>query len=211
MDILNRHCEQREAIHSQTDKARAGLPRRASTLLAMTLLLFTFPAIAQDETPLSHTPEFCEFAAHFPEKPTVTHRCEDEEQKERCYDQISYTKVFDLDATVKFRLICNPMGTDIYKAYSGDVMQATLRALTKDSVIQEFTTSFHEEDAYKQAALIGEGKLGLTPTIFIAQLWMGQNSALSVEAELIGEPVEAADTLFSTILRSIQPKKTAIP
>ena len=51
--------------------------------------------------------------------------------------------------------------------------------------------------------LVGEGHVGRTPTIYIAQLWISPRSALSVEAELIGEPNDAADTLFSTVLKSV--------
>lgn len=172
------------------------------------LSCLALPAMAEDiAAPVSHTPDFCEFTATFPEEPYTTHKCEDEEKQERCYDQINFTKVFDLDATVNFRLICNKIDKDMYKEYSGDVMQATLRAMTKRSVVQEFDTSFRETEDYKQAGLVGEGKVGLTPTIYIAQLWMAENSALSVEAEMIGEPVENADKLFSTVLRSIKFKE----
>ncbi len=83
-------------------------------------------------------------------------------------------------------------------------MKATLRAMTKKSVIKEFETSYREEDGYKQAGLVGEGKVGRTPTIYIAQLWIGENSAFSVESELIGQINDGADGLFSSVLRSIR-------
>ena len=41
--------------------------------------------------------------------------------------------------------------------------------------------------------------------IYIAQLWIGQKSAMTVEAELIGDALSEADQLFSDILRSVRP------
>ena len=63
-------------------------------------------------------------------------------------------------------------------------------------------------------------KVGNMPTIYIAQLWIGKQSAFSVEAELIGDAHDAADTLFSDVLKTIrytgvkeidQPAKTVAP
>ncbi len=155
------------------------------------------------QPPSTYSPEFCEFSVTFPDEPYKTRRC-DEDGGAKCYDQISYTQVFEMSSTVNFRVICNPIGQDIKESYSGEIMQATLRAMTDRSVVKTFDTSFREEESYKQAGLVGEGKVGRTTTIYIAQLWIGEQSALSVEAELIGEASEKADELFSEILRSVR-------
>lgn len=204
--------------------------------LLILLLLFTpLPVFAQDEeTPaaeeeaqeeeaadpsLTYSPDYCEFSVTFPDAPYTSRRCEDEE-KTRCYEQISYTQVYELSATVNFRIICNPVDESLYEDYSAQVMEATLRAMTKDSVVKEFNSAFREEDGFKQAGLVGEGKVGRMPMIYLAQLWIGKQSALSIEAELIGEAHNAADTLFSDILKTIHysgvkeldpPKKTPQP
>jgi len=183
------------------------------------LLLLTTPnfALAQNEEntilnnkeeALSNTysPEYCEFSVTFPSEPYKARRCEGE-GKDRCYDLISYTQVYEMASTVNFRVICNPVGQELKDAYSPEVMKATLKAMTKQSVVKEFNTTFREEDNYKQAGLVGEGLSGRTPTIYIAQLWIGAKSALSVEAELIGEPMEDADTLLRDVLRSVGHKE----
>ncbi|MCF8495267.1 MAG: hypothetical protein K9G62_01220 [Alphaproteobacteria bacterium] len=162
--------------------------------------MFVSPALAAE--PVTYSPDFCEFTVTFPTEPYKTQRC-DEAQPDKCYEQISYTQVYDLDATVNFRVICNPVGKDIKDSYSGAVMEATLKAMTKDEVVQTFETSFREEKDYKQAGLVGEGQMGRTPTVYIAQLWIGDHSAFSVEAELIGEAHEQADKLYSDVLKSI--------
>ena len=128
----------------------------------------------------------------FPDEPLTSRRCEDPE-KTRCYDLVSYTQVYEMASTVNFRIICNPVDESLYDEYSAQVMEATLRAMTKRSVVDEFNSAFREEDGYKQAGLVGEGKVGSMPTIYIAQLWIGKQSVMSVEAELIGEAHNAAD------------------
>ncbi len=160
-------------------------------------------ATGHAQPPSTYQPDFCEFSVTFPEEPYKTRRC-DEDGGAKCYDQVSYTQVYDMSSTVNFRVICNAVGEDVKKSYSGEVMQATLRAMTDRSVVKTFDTSFREEEDYKQAGLVGEGKSGRTPTIYIAQLWIGEQSALSVEAELIGEASDKADALFSEILRSVR-------
>jgi hypothetical protein len=153
--------------------------------------------------PFVFAPEHCEFSAAFPETPETIKRCETTGDKE-CYEQFSFTKVFAMSTSVNFKVICNPAGGDIFKAYTEEVMRTTLRAMTDREVIKTFDVSFREEPLYKQAGLIGEGEMGLTPTMYIAQLWIGQRSAMSVEAELVGEPSEEADQMFSELLRSVQ-------
>ena len=194
-------------------------------------LVFSFPVFAQEEAPvdektaekpdpaLTYSPDFCEFSVTFPDAPYTSRRCEDEE-KTRCYDLVSYTQVYEMSATVNFRIICNPVDPSVYKDYSAEVMQGTLRAMTRQTVTQEINSAFREEDGYKQAGLVGEGRAGRTPMIYIAQLWIGRQSAFSVEAELIGVAHEAADTLFGDILKSVHysgikpvepPVKTEVP
>lgn len=169
------------------------------------LLLLPSLAFAQEDavdTSSTYSPDFCEFSVTFPSAPYKSRRCE-KEVSNKCFDLVSYTQVYEMSSTVNFRVICNPIGDQIKDAYSPEVMQATLKAMTKQSVVQEFNTSFREEENYKQAGLVGEGLVGRTPTIYVAQLWIGKNSALSVEAELIGEPMADADSLFSDVLKSV--------
>jgi hypothetical protein len=158
-----------------------------------------------ESKPLIHAyaPEHCEFEIQFPEEPLSSHRCDDSTGK-RCYDLVTFTQVYELSATVSFKVICNPIDTGIQEQYSPEVMEATLKAMTEGKMLKSFNSSVREDAAYKQAGLVGEGRVGRTPTIYIAQLWIGQRSALSVEAELIGEADEAADRLYSDILKTIR-------
>jgi hypothetical protein len=166
------------------------------------VLLFAYSAIAEDENPVTYSPAPCDFSVTFPSSPYTARKCDDED-KTKCYDMTSYTKVYDMASTVNFRVICNKIDESVYKHYSAEVMEATLRAMTNRTVVQTFDTTFRTEDNYKQAALIGEGQSGILSTIYIAQLWIGHGSALSVEAEMIGEAHDDADKLLSDVLKSV--------
>lgn len=172
------------------------------TWLRILLLFCLLPGFALAEEPSTYSPEFCEFSITFPGEPYKVERC-DEDNAGQCYEMVSYTQVYDMIATVNFRVICNPVGEEVKNKYSGEIMESTLKAMTQGNVIQTFDTSFREEEKYKQAGLVGESKVGNIPTIYIAQLWIGGQSALSVEAELIGEAHDEADQLFSDILKSV--------
>lgn len=169
------------------------------------ILLFAFPAIAQDateDTASTYAPSRCEFTVTFPDEPYSVRRC-DKEKKDQCYELVSYTQVYGLDATVNFRVICNPISKEVTSAYDEEVMGATLRAMTKSQNITTHNSAFREGNGYKQAGLVGEGKSGQMPMVYIAQLWIGERSAFSVEAELIGDARGEADKLFGDVLRSI--------
>lgn len=151
-----------------------------------------------------YSPEYCEFTATFPEEPYITKRCETDKE-DSCYDLISFTKVFDVESTVKVEIICNPSSEEMYKNLTPDAMKTTVQAMAKNGVKTVFKTDVREEKDYRQAGLIGQGHTGMHDSIFIAQLWSGKQSMMSVQAELIGPEREDADQLFARILGSIKP------
>jgi len=180
-------------------------------------LMFSAPVMAQEtakETPatpsteqiqletLKYSPNYCQFTAQFPEKPYITHKCEGETE-DTCFDLISYTKVFDLSTTVTVEIICNRSTPSIYEAFNPKVMEDTVRAMTKDTVIEAYKISSRQEETYRQSGLLGRGRKGLNDTIYIAQLWIADKSIMSVEAELIGEQSAESDEHFAKILRTI--------
>jgi hypothetical protein len=153
--------------------------------------------------PATYSPEHCEFTVSFPDEPVIDSTCQGEGTN-RCYDQVSFMHTFDMQATVSFRVICNKIDEHIYKHYSAAVMEGTLKEMTKKTTVKTFDTSYREEKGYKQAGLVGEGQMGRSATIYLAQLWIGSQSAMSVEAEIVGEPNDDADLLFSNILKSVE-------
>lgn len=179
-------------------------------LAALSFLLFpsALKADESSEAPApkldtkEYSPDYCEFTASFPEEPYIHHRCEGKTE-DTCYNLISYTKVFEMSSTVKVKIICNPTTPEVYAQYTPEVMKATVKALAKGKVVKTHEINTRQESTYRQASLLGQGRFGLYDSIFISQLWMGQNSIMSVEAELSGEQVDQADQVFADILRSI--------
>ena len=169
---------------------------------SLTLLAMTSTARA-DKKSYEYSPAPCEFTVSFPEEPQPIQKCDT--GGKRCYDQLSYTQVFELSATVNFRVICNPADKATIDYYTPAVMQRTLEAMTKRATVavSDFETSAREAETYRQAGLVGESKIAGEPTIYLAQLWVGKKSIFSVEGELIGESYKEAEELFRDILRSV--------
>jgi hypothetical protein len=160
---------------------------------------------ATESTAFEYSPDFCEFSVKFPEEPYKTKRC-DGENETKCYELTSFTQVFLMRATVNFRVICNPLDPSVYEKFSPQVMETTLKAMTAGTIAKTFNSDYSEDEQkrFKQAGLVGEGVVGQTPAIYIAQMWLGKQSALTVQAELIGEADDEADKLYSDILKTIQ-------
>lgn len=188
---------------------------RFSALVLTLMLFFSAPVGAQEQNaqqnqafvpkdfPFGYSPEYCDFFAAFPEDPLVLSQCEDENDATTCFDLISYTKVFGLSSTVKAQLICNPATTEMYDHFTTEVMEGTVRTMTKDKVVKEINVESREEKEYRQSGMVAQGRQGLNDTLYIAQLWVAQNSIMSVELELMGEQTAAADQLFANLLRNI--------
>jgi hypothetical protein len=162
-------------------------------------------AAAKEETEkgFPYSPDYCEFNASFPEEPYKLKQCEDGDQT-KCFEQLSYTQVFELSATVTFRVVCNPSKPELFKQYSPQVMEAALKGMTREHYVKEIDSNYRDGNGYKQAGLVAQGTSGRSDKIYIAQLWIGQQSVMSVEAEMIGEPSDAADALFSSLLAGVQ-------
>tara|TARA_X000001036_G_C20676820_1_gene804495 strand:+ start:311 stop:904 length:594 start_codon:yes stop_codon:yes gene_type:complete len=158
----------------------------------------------KEDTSHRYAPDFCDFEVTFPDEPDTKEQCND---KDQCYDRLSFTKVYGITASVNFRFICNPISESVYDDYGEKIMMTTLRSMTLRTVAKELNGTFREDDKFKQAAIVGEGIVGRTPMIYIAQMWIGKNSAMTVEAELIGDEHQDAEKLFTDILRTIHHKK----
>lgn len=173
-------------------------------LFTTLLLLISCPAIAQEKlgTP-KYSPDYCQFTVTFPDDAYETHKCENPEDPTTCYDLITYTKVFDLSTTVRFEIICNPGSPELYENFTEKVMEDTVKAMTKDTVVETYEVRTNQREEYRHTGLVGKGKKGLYDTLLITQLWIADQSIMSVEAEVIGETREDADRLFAEILQTI--------
>lgn len=155
-----------------------------------------------------YSPEPCEFTAGFPQEPYITERCDGGESGDECYNQVSYTATFGLSATVDVKVICNAVDRGIKDKYNKNIMIKTLQAMSGESVENQYEVNYDEDEKgrFKTASLVGEILVGMSPGIYMAQMWIGEESAMTVEAQLIGDPIESADAMFRDILRSIRYK-----
>lgn len=158
------------------------------------------------------SPEGCEFAIKFPEKPYQSRRCDPVEPTRNCNTITSYTKVFGMSAAVDFNVTCYPADAGMYERYSDAVMQTTLLAMAKPLKLESFDTGYNEYKTAKMAVLLGGGKTETQQEmIYTAQLWIGQKSVFTLEAQLRGAHNEDSDRLFAEILRTARLKDDAAP
>ncbi len=170
--------------------------------LAVVIALLLLPSSFVWAEPVLYQPKFCEFGVSFPSEPYNTERC-DPHDVNKCVQQKSYTEVFEFGATVNFRVSCAPSGSAAFQSYTERVTKMVLKSMTKRSVVESYNTTYRAEEDYKQAGLVGEGKSGKLGMLYLAQIWVGQHSIMTVEAELIGAENEYADTMFRDVLRSV--------
>ena len=155
------------------------------------------------ENPNRYAPDFCDFEVTFPEKPQLAQRCM---PNGKCYGLQSYTMVYDLQTTVDVSVTCNPSTPKDYKRYSQPVMKAALAGMVEDKNLKTHDVRFNDYLKEKSAALTGTGVNGTQDEIYTAQIWVGQNSIFTVQAELIGAAHPVADKSFRDILASIKIK-----
>ncbi|MCB9991655.1 MAG: hypothetical protein H6867_09875 [Rhodospirillales bacterium] len=169
-----------------------------STLLLMVLSL---PAMAEG---FVYSPEGCEFQITFPSEPQVTRRCHDK-VADKCALMTSYTEVISLDATLNFYVSCRSSEKNYREDFSPDLMRTSLLARPDVDRLEVYDINFQESDQAVMGSLLGAGPSpnGNDPMIYVAQLWVGDASVFSLEAELIGPQSEEADQHFANILRSL--------
>lgn len=166
------------------------------------VLLLAAPAMAE---PYTYSPEGCEFTITFPSEPLLGRKCNPDDARQ-CHEVLSFTKVFDVTATLKIDVVCNPAEPAMYERYSGDVMKTTLIAMAGRGKLDEMETGYNEHENAKMAFLLGSGKKGEQDLIYNGQLWIGKKSIFSLEADITGDYITGADEMFATILQSVNYK-----
>lgn len=163
------------------------------------ILMMSAPALAE---PYVYSPDNCEFTITLPSEPLMGKKCNPDDPTQ-CHEVLSFTKVFDVSASLTVDVICNPAEEGMYERYSGDVMKTTLIAMAGRGKLEEYETGFNEQPQAKLANLLGYGKKGDQDLIYNGQLWIGKKSVFSLEAEIVGEYVTGADEMFAKILQSV--------
>jgi len=186
-----------------TRSTRSPLSReRRIVLQVFALLLLTALPVQAEE--FVYQPEPCEFSITYPEHPYDTQRCA-KDNVNQCVDIKSFTQVFEAGGTVNFRTHCEESRLAAYQSYTEQTTQTVLKAMARRNHVTVLNNTYREdeEERYKIAGILAEGQSGTKGMIYLAQMWIGKNSVMTVEAELIGQEQVGADTLFRDVLRSV--------
>jgi hypothetical protein len=151
------------------------------------------------------TRDFCEFEITVPGEPVTQRMCSDVEPN-RCKDVTTFTHVFGLDSTVNFMFSCSKGDSDTIEKYTEDIMRAVIASHVASKRLDEYQTDYQLSENIKKAFVIGSGVKGQSQLLYLAQIWVGASSILTLEGEVIGEAFEDADRMFSEIINSTRLK-----
>ena len=191
--------------------------------LFLLLLCFTLsPAFAEDKTDKAaeeetvekeeaieeeeeenlgyYSPEFCDFEVTFPEEPYTSQRCtRNKNGSKNCYNRTTYSMVYNLRTTLNIKVSCVPSTANKFDRFKGHVIRSALKGMARSANVQDSTINISETEETRKGVLNGSGP-------YSGQLWVGQNSILTVEATITGRPNREAKTVYNDVLRSIQEK-----
>lgn len=166
----------------------------------MTVILLSFAVSAADYV---HAPAGCDFRIDFPEAPATGERCNPENPKD-CYAVFTFNKIFAIDSGISVTATCNKAEKGMLQRYSGEVMQYTLETMAKNNAT-DYETGFADHGDAKAATLLGSRSMpDGTDKIYMAQLWISENSVLTIQAEITGPQTPETDTMFIGIMKSIR-------
>lgn len=191
--------------------------RECFVVALLTTALSISPALAEEkkqeteksekEKPLTeglYAPDFCDFEITFPEKPNETERCPQSISK--CYKITNYVMVYDVTTSVDVSATCVPSNETNFKRYNKQVIDNVLKGMARKAELENGSVNTIEEDGVRKGSLLGSGTYGKQQRIYNAQIWVGPNSIMTVEAKLTGGENAKADTAYTNILKSIQKK-----
>ena len=207
-----RYCHSERSRGISTKKSNRFL--HALRLVGMTMFL-SMPTNAQDfkdvlaETALAegavrYAPTNCDFEMVFPDEPYIAKRCP--EGQNSCYDLTGYTYVYDVQTSVDVSVTCVPSNAESYATYSKPVIRTALQGMLRKHNVENAEINTREKNGYRVGSLLGSAKRGRQSGIYNAQLWVGQNSILTIEGRLLGPSHPQADITFGDMLSSVKKK-----
>ena len=183
-------------------------------LLFCSVGLLATPALAESFT---YGPESCEFQITFPEKPYIEKKCRAAQGSEKsksppeCAEIVSYTKAVGASASTEFRVTCQSITADERNKYNSAILEETLKKMLQDKGLEAFNTKSGDKGNYKTAATLSLTTRDGKPLIYSSQLWVGQKSMFTIEAEMLGEKNDEIEKIFADILKKTYPKDSPPP
>ena len=224
MKQLNRHCEPSEAVQRTFSGSRSP---RWFYLLAITLffvsITFVYNAAFAQETVTNelneiiantalpenaerYAPPHCNFDMIFPTSAATTQRCIKTVNSgtEKCFNLRSFRRIYNNNSTLDVSVTCVPSSTTKFQRYNEPVMRTILKGMGAKANIDNQAVNIKNDNDYRQGVLQGSRRLNDSEKIYEAQLWIGQNSVLTVEGTMTGEQTPEADRTFKSIMSSIK-------
>ena len=207
--------------HSGAGRNLMAALQKIPTFVGMTLLLLFSPPLHAEETfnevlaetalnenEVRYAPSDCDFEMIFPSQPYVAQRCprNDNGTQKSCYPLTGYTYVYDVTTTVDITVTCVASSPKDYDTYSTAVIKTALRGMLNKNNIENAEVNSREKEGHRIGSLLGSMQQGRQNGIYNAQLWVGENSIMTIEAKLLGPSHPKADIAFGDILSSVKVK-----
>jgi len=160
--------------------------------------------IEVESTEFTYSPDYCDFEITFPETPFETKRCVGDTDK--CYTLTNYTMVYELSSTVEVSASCVPSPVTNFDRYTEPVVRTVLKGMVERTGMKEPEISYSEEAGLRHGSLIGTALRGQSNQLYNAQIWIGPQSVMTIEARLTGRSHSEADTVFADILKTVKKK-----
>ena len=157
------------------------------------------------DTSSRYSPEFCDFEITFPEEPYTAKRCP--QGAKQCYNMTSYSMVYGSSTTVDVNVTCVPSKPQNYNRYNDRVIRSALNGMVQRAQVEDFEINTEELEDIRRGSLTGTAANGNENRVYNAQLWVGQNSVMTIEAKMVGRRHTEANTTYADILKSIQRKQ----
>jgi hypothetical protein len=170
-------------------------------LLFYSTALLATPVLAD---PFTYGPDSCEFQITFPEKPYIETKCA--AGGTSCTEVATYTKVVGAGSSTNFRVTCNPITPDEVSKYTPTILEETLKQMMKIASLTPYDIKSGADDGYKNATALSLSEKDGKAFIYSGQIWTGQTSMFTIEAEMIGEQNDDIQKTFATILKNTYPK-----
>lgn len=180
-----------------------------SVALSLFLIGTTFTT-AQAE-PFVYAPENCDMRVGFPERPIIEKKCVTHAEKQECTDVVTYKKIIPPHSSVTFRVTCVEYPKAELETYTPEIVEKTLNKLLKDQGLEPFDIQSETVDNIQRSTSmsIGTDDEG-TAYMYSGQIWIGDKSLFTLEANMKGPQEKSVEETFVSILRETYPKDLKI-
>ncbi|HNQ92513.1 MAG TPA: hypothetical protein PKI93_06230 [Alphaproteobacteria bacterium] len=169
-------------------------------IAAVFLVLLCGTAKAESFT---YAPDHCDTEVTFPEKPFIENKCL---LGDNCTDVVTFTKIAPPDSSLNVRVTCVAYPKEELDTYTPEVAEETLKRLLKDQNMEAYDISSDEQDGFRRSTSMSIGTKDNTPYMYTGQIWIGEQSMFTIEAQMKGPQNEQIGKTFAEILKATHAK-----